>query len=795
MKTRIAFWMLAVASTVAPLAQGGDWYRWRGPEQDGVSREHGIVDNWDPKTGQNVVWKNNIGSMSSPIVMNGRIYTISRAGEVPVHSDAGETVKPGPMTQESYVCVDAKTGKAIWQHTENMTQTDVPFHRIGWSNPVGDPDTGNVYFFGCQCYFLCLDGKDGHVVWKRQMTEEFGTISTFGGRTPSPAIDEDQVFIAGISFGWGENARGQHRIFAFNKKTGELNWSAPTGGIPTDAPQNTPVVAVINGERCVLFGGGDGGVHCFQARTGKKLWSKFISKRGLNASVIVDGTRVYATFDLENLDNPTLGSVFCLDASKPGEPSVLWRHDGIEAGFSSGTIHDGKLYVQDNSAYVHCLDANTGKALWKQNCGRIGKASLVWVEEKLLTTDGNGRFTILKLNGDQKPTVAKKVELPEKLGREYATYGTPAISDGHIFLQAANSTYCIGSADVKPSSDPIPAMAQEAAPGADAKPAMVQVIPADVVTHPGQKTHFTVRNFDEKGHLLARSKAEWSVGQLMMPPIPKPGQKPDPTAKPTPVGNLEGEVTAEGDFTAAKGAIAQGGAVLANVGDLTGHARVRNLPPLPWKYDFEKSPVDKPPLTWTGAGGKYAVTDLEGNKCLVKQIDKPGAPLSTPPKALYARARTNYGAVDMHDYTVQADVRVTADILSDSRGTVYKMPDAGIIDSRYVLEIQGSTQSANIHVWQYAIPDYTSKSIKFAWKPDVWYRLKLQVVPGGDKAQLKGKVWQADAPEPAAWMIELEDPNPNRNGNPGLWGFSNDHEIFYDNIIVTPNAPPGQALK
>jgi hypothetical protein len=36
-------------------------------------------------------------------------------------------------------------------------------------------------------------------------------------------------------------------------------------------------------------------------------------------------------------------------------------------------------------------------------------------------------------------------------------------------------------------------------------------------------------------------------------------------------------------------------------------------------------------------------------------------------------------------------------------------------------------------------------------------------------------------------MIDLEDPNPNRTGNPGLWGFSNDHEIFYDNIIVTPN--------
>jgi hypothetical protein len=115
------------------------------------------------------------------------------------------------------------------------------------------------------------------------------------------------------------------------------------------------------------------------------------------------------------------------------------------------------------------------------------------------------------------------------------------------------------------------------------------------------------------------------------------------------------------------------------------------------------------------------------------------------------------------------------------------MPDAGVIDSRYVLELQGSTQSLNIHVWQGAAGDYTSKSIPFTWKGDTWYRLRLKVFQDGDKARMQGKAWQADQAEPDQWMIELTDINPNRHGNPGLWGFSNDHEIFYDNILVTPN--------
>ena len=780
MKPKLASWLLAISAAISTVpVHAGDWYRWRGPEQNGVSREKNLPDSWSPE-GENLIWKNDIGGMSSPIVMNGKVYTISRSGEVAAGGESGETVKPGPMTQESYVCVDATTGKKLWQHTENMTQTDVPFHRIGWSNPVGDPATGRVYFFGCNCGFLCLDGADGHVIWQRQMTEEFGMISTFGGRTPSPAIDEDQVIIAGVSFGWGENARGQHRVFALNKATGELNWSAPTGGIPTDAPQNTPVISVINGERLVIFGGGDGGVHAFQTRTGKKVWSKFISKRGLNSSVIVDDSRVYAMFDLENIDNPTLGSVICLECSS-GKPEVLWKHDGIEAGFPSGTIYDGKLYVEDNSAYVHCLDAKTGKIMWKKNCGRIGKGALVFADGKLIVTEANGRFTFLK-PGEKKADILSKVEVPEKLGREYATYGTPAIANGHIFLQCANQTFCIGLKDAKVESDPIPAQAVEPTASTDT-PAVVQVIPADRVTHPGDKTKFTARLFNVKGRFISESKADWSVGQLMMPAIPKPGQAPDPAAKPTPVGNLKGTIDADGNFTAAAGPH-QGGAILAKVGELSGEARVRVMPALPWKFDFEQSPVDKPPLTWTGAGGKFAVTELDGNKCLVKQIDKPGAPLSKPPKALYARARTNYGSVDMHDYTVQADVRVTATIVADN---VFQMPDAGVIDSRYVLELQGSTQTLNIHVWQYAMPDYTSKSIPFKWTGDKWYRLKLTVAQAGEKATLKGKAWPADQPEPDAWMIELEDINPNHHGNPGLWGFSNDHEIFYDNILVTPN--------
>jgi outer membrane protein assembly factor BamB len=357
-------WLTTATTTIAALAflcpaaaTARDWYQWRGPEQNGVSRETNLPDKWTPD-GENVLWTAPFGGMSSPVVMKGRVYTLGRTGE----EKPSGTTAVGPRTQETVVCLDANTGQKVWEHRMNMTQTEVPVHRLGWSNPVGDPASGRIYVLGSQCNLICFEGETGKVVWQRQMTEEFGMISTFGGRTPSPAIDEDQVFIGGVAFGWGDNARSGYRVFAFDKTTGELNWTSTTGGLPVDSPYQTPVITVIEGQKQLVIGSGDGGVYGFQPRTGKKLWGHQVSKRGINASPLVDGARVYVCTGEVNIDNSFNGTVRCIDVAG-GKPKELWRKDGIEAGFASPTIADGVFYVVDNKGKVHALDAMSGKAL------------------------------------------------------------------------------------------------------------------------------------------------------------------------------------------------------------------------------------------------------------------------------------------------------------------------------------------------------------------------------------------------------------------------------------------------
>jgi outer membrane protein assembly factor BamB len=794
----------------------GDWPHWRGPEQRGVSRQKNLPSEWEPPTpanpaGKNVIWTNEIGGMSSPIVMNGKLFILSRTGET-MHGDA---MVPSTHAQETFVAVDAKTGKKIWEHRENMTQTDVPFWRIGWSNAAGDPATNRVYALGAQTTFLCLDGDTGKEIWKRQMTEEFGLISTFGGRTPSPTIDEDQVFIAGIAFGWGDNARGQHRVFAFNKHTGDLNWTAGTGFIPSDAPQNTPIIAVINGQRLVMLNTGDGGVHAWKARTGEKAFAFHASKRGMNSSLVVDGSRIFVCTDLDNFDSTRLGRVACIDAANAdmnNPPKEIWRHDGVEAGFPTPCLVDGILYVADNKGMILAFDANNpqeqtfpntdvkrAKLLWRQSMGRIGKSSPVYADGKIYYP-ADSRVTIFK-PGPEKPEILNTVELTEKPGREYVIYGSPAVANGRVYISAASKTYCIGLKDAQVASDPIPqTIAREEPADKNAAPAHIQIVPADVLLRPGGKQKLTARAFDAKGRFLREVQAQWSVGPLTIPPPPvrvpevrKPNEPKNPggaaaqapanaeraaivAPTPPPLGNLKGQVTPDGTFTAVDEGH-QAGGVHATVGGVKGFTRIRVLPPLPWKFDFEQARINAPPFTWTGAGGKFSVQDKNGEKVLTKLTDIP----------LYARARTNFGAVGMSNYTLQADVKLTETVIGEGERAIRRMPDAGIINQRYVLELMGVNQRISLHTWQTALPFSLHREVPFPTKANQWYRLKLQVQQAGDKAFIKGKVWPANETEPSEWLVQMEDTVPNKNGNPGLWGFSNDHEIYYDNILVTEN--------
>ncbi|HSN87646.1 MAG TPA: PQQ-binding-like beta-propeller repeat protein, partial [Thermoanaerobaculia bacterium] len=360
----------------APVA-AGEWPAWRGPGQDGVSPETGLISRWSP-AGENLVWRADLVGRSTPVVFDGRACANGRVGQ-------------GLHKQEIVACFDAGTGKKLWEKRLDVYLTMVPFNRVGWANVVGDPETGNLYAHGVGGLLVAFD-RAGKVVWSRALTEEFGLYSGFGGRTHTPMVDEDRLILSFVNTGWGEQGAPRHRTFAFDKRTGDLLWVSTPGGAPYDLnTSTTPVAAVIpssNGpQRLLIEGHADGSVHAIEARTGEKVWSFQLTKAGIHITVAVDGDTVYASHSEENVDTPgIMGRLVAIDATGTGDVTKTherWRVNELGAGFSSPMVHDGTVYSVDNSANLFAFEAKTGRQLWKHKLGTVGKGSPVWADGKI----------------------------------------------------------------------------------------------------------------------------------------------------------------------------------------------------------------------------------------------------------------------------------------------------------------------------------------------------------------------------------------------------------------------------
>jgi outer membrane protein assembly factor BamB len=772
MMHRSMFYCLAMSACFATTLQASDWTHWRGPEGNGVSRETNLPDRMglDPKDpDSNLVWKQPFGGRSCPIIMNGHVYIINEAGS-------------GITDQERVMCFDEKTGKQVWEHRFNVFQTDIVSNRVGWSTLAGDPETGNIYAHGIQGLFFCYD-KDGKVLWSHSLTEEYGRISGYGGRINSPIVDGELVIMGLLNASWGDQARGGNRFVAFNKRTGAVVWWSEMLQ-SRGTFYSIPIVKVINGERLLLTGASDGALHAFKVHTGEHAWAHPLGARAMNAGPVVDGSLVYASHGEENEDTNVQGRVICVDASKieKGKPKLVWKVDGIKGGFETPILHEGRLYVADDKAMLYCLDAKTGKQIWKFKYGKTARGSPVMADGKIYVCEVASRFHILK-PGPKKCEELHSQFFPSADGTVVELNGTPAVANGRIFFNTRDELYCIGKKDYTPTEAKVPTPTAEPVVEGTGKPTHLQVIPADVVLAPGESVTFEARLFDDKGRFLRKTTAKWTLpNPTPPPPAPTPpGAKPAPQP-PQPAGPvtlppaLVGTVSEDGTFKAAAAPPFQQGSVAATADGVTGKARVRILPPLPFAANFERVPLGRVPAAWVNCTAKFVMVKHEGATVMKK--------LGNNSNPLIARAYTYFGMPTLSDYTLEADLQGTK-VRND-------LPDMGIVNSRYTLMLDGNKQQLRLMSWE-ANPRL-DKGMSFPWKPNTWYHVKLSVTPAGDKAFARGKVWPKGAAEPEAWTIEFEDPCPNLSGSPALYGYStgilnpaSGTEILYTNVKATPN--------
>lgn len=716
--------LLLFAAGLAPVLLANDWTESRGPARDGTSTERNLPSRWSP-SGENLAWTLPFGGRSTPVIHGNRLYLqTTTSGDV-------------SLTQERLVAVDTNSGKVLWEHRLSQYLSDVPQHRAAWASPAVDPQSGNIFMFTVSAELVAFSPQ-GEVLWKRSLPEEYGAITTHGGRTTSPIVEGDMVILNTLLQGWGDLGRPGNRYFAFDKRTGQTIWVSAPQTKHYDTNYSSPIVVTVNGMRQLIVGGTDGVFHGLQVNTGKPVWSLEVSKRAILNSPLFRNNTVYIAHGEENIDTTEMGMLAAVDATGTGVltgAAIKWKTHGFMPTFASPVMDAERLYGMDNGAILAAFDLATGKELWKKTLGTLQKGSPTLADGKLFVGTENGKFYILR------PSATGVEVLDEDLlgtaTEPEPIIASPAVANGRIYVTTMEHVYAIGPKATSPTQ--VVVTPRPVPPGAVAQ---VQVFPYEALLNSGESQAFAVRLFDAQGHFVREAKAgevTWATDQLA------------------------GTVGTDGKYTAPGTGAA--GYVKATVGTVTGQARVRVIPPLPWSMDFEG--IKAAPMWWT-SNLKGIPRDVEGNGALVRPRDD----------TVGRRTKLMMGRPEWSDYTVEVDVRGVE--MRRQRG------DVGLINQRYVLMLFGNNQKLELQPWQ-AANEMTVSVENVTWPVNTWYRMKLRVQNRPDGTTLaQGKVWPRDAAEPAAWTIEKVDRIPHRAGAPGLYG-DGISDVLFDNFKVYKN--------
>lgn len=733
--------------------QGTGWHNWRGPGQMGASAATGLVDRWTVG-GENHRWTYDLPGRGTPVIDRGRVYAWGYRGE-------------GQDQQEILACLNATTGKKIWEVSFADFISDIIYNRYSIGSPTVDPDTGNIYLMTSPGLFVALD-TDGNILWQHSMMEEFGRLTFPNGRTGSPVIDGELVIVRGITAFWGKQGPGRDRFYAFDKTSGNLVWASAPGVRPTDSSFSTPVFADRAGKRVFYAGTGCGNIVCVDARTGAPLSRFQLLRGGVNSSVVLHKDLVIAIHGKENLDTTEIGRMVAVrmdrmpgpDDKTPlvfGPEAEVWRNKlGIFT--SSPVLANSRVYQTTHTGELACVNADTGEILWSRKLSNSQlHASPLYADGKLYVPMKDGTFYILRPSDTGAEELAK-VQL------EGTCLGAPAVWSGRIFVHTTEKIYCFGKE--RDTSGVPPAKPQtDVAAG---NPVRLRPIPAELMLRPGEEAAMQLQALDADGRVVEQDIAAAASWEKFIPPAAKVKVKLNATPK-------DGNIIRADDINAPSA-----GMFKVTGGGLQGTTRGRILPVPPYSEDFEgyklavphKQETDVnfayPPLPWIGARFKWEVRERDGSKVLAKTLDR----------LLFQRAMTFIGHPHSTNYTM------TADVMTDGNRRV--MSTVGLVHQRYIIALKGNWQQLEVS----SNHDRLKVAVPFEWKANTWFTMKTRVdVDEGGAGVIRAKAWARGTEEPADWTIEVPHARAHEQGSPGLFGFSpqSQKRVYVDNISVTPN--------
>jgi outer membrane protein assembly factor BamB len=337
-------------------ADAADWPNYRGPDHNGISKETNWSSDWGA-AGPKVLWKKSIGiGFSTTAVADGRAYNMGNGDkktdtvycfDAQTGQELWKYSYPCPLLPNSYeggtlstptvdggkvytlskvgdlFCFDAAGGKILWQKQLNK---QMGFELPTWHFSSSAFIAGDMLILNMGSAGLALNKNTGDVIWQNGKGK-------CGYATPVPFELDGQPCLAIMS---------EVTLFAVRQADGQQLWQYPWKTMyEINAADPVPV-----GRQMLITSGYKHGCALLEvsATEAKKLWENKVMSMQINCPIVRDG---YAYGFDENIFK-------CL---KLADGSQQWQDKGLGKGSLMASA-DGRLIVMSEKGELVIARAN-----------------------------------------------------------------------------------------------------------------------------------------------------------------------------------------------------------------------------------------------------------------------------------------------------------------------------------------------------------------------------------------------------------------------------------------------------
>jgi len=229
---------------------------------------------------------------------------------------------------------------------------------------------------------------------------------------------------------------------------------------------SSPAALTVGGETRIVFAGGNGIVYGFRAvrenpppgqvATLEKVFQydpdpgapksavhRFTQNRRESPSniygmpVVLDGL-MYVAGGGDVFWGKNVAWLKCVDVTGRGDlagSAERWTYPLEQHTLTTAAVVDGLVFAADTAKNVHCIEAATGRSLWKHPCGGLFWASPYVADGKVYIGSRAGDFWIFEAAREKRVLFTTK--LPEKVS------ATATAANGVVYVATMNTLYAL----------------------------------------------------------------------------------------------------------------------------------------------------------------------------------------------------------------------------------------------------------------------------------------------------------------------------------------------------------------